>query len=144
MTYHNQLAEDATSTATSLNIKWGNSSWHNDACGSILCDIDASAETYVQLFAFEDEEDMKAEGFEDLFAVVTYEQGEVTKEWQGNDRKQALAIANAYALALLNNLNKAKEEGFEHDGIWIADKMKSPCGRFDLTEEESIKLYGNR
>lgn len=39
---------------------------------------------------------------------------------------------------------KPKVEGFEHDGIWIADKMKSPCGRFDLTEEESIELYGNR
>ena len=37
-----------------------------------------------------------------------------------------------------------REEGFEHDGVWINDKMKSPCGRFDLTEEESIKLYGNR
>jgi len=36
-----------------------------------------------------------------------------------------------------------KREEFEHDGIMITDRTKSPCGRFDLTDEESDKLYGN-
>ena len=34
------------------------------------------------------------------------------------------------------------EHGFEHEGMWITDRTKSPCGRFDLTEEESLKTYG--
>ena len=36
-----------------------------------------------------------------------------------------------------------KRKAFEHDGIMITDRTKSPCGRFDLTPEESDKLYGN-
>lgn len=31
---------------------------------------------------------------------------------------------------------------FEFEGVMITDRTKSPCGRFDLTEEESIDLYG--
>lgn len=34
------------------------------------------------------------------------------------------------------------DEGFEFDGIWITDKTKSPCGRFDLTPEQAAELYG--
>jgi len=44
-------------------------------------------------------------------------------------------------LRLTNVPQKRKE--FEHDGIMITDRTKSPCGRFDLTDEESDKLYGN-
>ena len=31
---------------------------------------------------------------------------------------------------------------FEFEGVMITDRTKSPCGRFDLNEEESIDLYG--
>lgn len=34
------------------------------------------------------------------------------------------------------------DTGFEHNGVWIADPTKSPCGRFDLTPEQSQKEYG--
>ena len=34
------------------------------------------------------------------------------------------------------------DDGFEYDGIWILDRTKSPCGRFDLTPEEAANLYG--
>jgi hypothetical protein len=34
------------------------------------------------------------------------------------------------------------EDGFEFEGVWITDRYKSPCGRFDLTEEQSKELYG--
>jgi len=33
-------------------------------------------------------------------------------------------------------------DGFEYGGIWILDRTKSPCGRFDLTPEEADNLYG--
>jgi len=35
-------------------------------------------------------------------------------------------------------------EAFEFEGVRITDKTKSPCGRFDLTPEQSEKLYGER
>lgn len=31
---------------------------------------------------------------------------------------------------------------FEFEGVTITDRNKSPCGRFDLTPEESKDLYG--
>jgi len=34
------------------------------------------------------------------------------------------------------------DDGFEFEGIWITDRMKSPCGRFDLTPEQADELYG--
>jgi hypothetical protein len=34
------------------------------------------------------------------------------------------------------------DDGFEFEGIWITDRTKSPCGRFDLTPEQSDELYG--
>ena len=37
---------------------------------------------------------------------------------------------------------KEETEAFEFEGITITDKSKSPCGRFDLTPEQSKELYG--
>jgi len=34
--------------------------------------------------------------------------------------------------------------GFEHEGIWIEDSTKSPCGRFDLTPEQQRETYGDK
>lgn len=34
------------------------------------------------------------------------------------------------------------DDGFEFEGIWITDRRKSPCGRFDLTPEQADELYG--
>ena len=34
------------------------------------------------------------------------------------------------------------DEGFEFDGIWITDRTKTPCGRFDLSPEQSDEMYG--
>jgi len=38
--------------------------------------------------------------------------------------------------------NIERHGGFEHDGVWIEDRTKSPCGRFDLTPEQSDETYG--
>lgn len=32
--------------------------------------------------------------------------------------------------------------GFDHEDQWITDPSLDPTGRFPLTEEESIALYG--
>lgn len=34
------------------------------------------------------------------------------------------------------------QDGFYFGGIWILDRTKSPCGRFDLTPDEADNLYG--
>ena len=31
---------------------------------------------------------------------------------------------------------------FEFEGVMITNRLKSPCGRFDLSEEESSEFYG--
>tara|TARA_R100000081_G_C4722121_1_gene118641 strand:- start:182 stop:487 length:306 start_codon:yes stop_codon:yes gene_type:complete len=33
---------------------------------------------------------------------------------------------------------------FEHDGICITNRYLSPCGRFHLSEKESIAMYGEK
>lgn len=33
-------------------------------------------------------------------------------------------------------------EAFEFEGVTITDRNKSPCGRFDLTPQQSKDLYG--
>jgi len=35
------------------------------------------------------------------------------------------------------------DDGFEFEGMWITDRMKSPCGRFELTPEQADELYGD-
>jgi hypothetical protein len=37
-----------------------------------------------------------------------------------------------------------KRGGFEHEGVWIEDSTKSPCGRFDLTPEQQRETYGDK
>ena len=37
-----------------------------------------------------------------------------------------------------------EEDGFEHEGMWVTDRTKSPCGRFDLTPEQSREIYGDK
>jgi len=40
------------------------------------------------------------------------------------------------------DVRKDDAEAFEFEGVTITDRNKSPCGRFDLTPEESKDLYG--
>lgn len=43
---------------------------------------------------------------------------------------------------ILKNVPNDDAEAFEFEGVTITDRNKSPCGRFDLTPEESKDLYG--
>lgn len=49
-----------------------------------------------------------------------------------------------HALESMHGWKREQYEGFEHDGVWITDHTKSPCGRFDLTPEQSKATYGNK
>ena len=57
--FHAALLAEINSLPASkmAGIKWENSSYNNDACGSIMFDYDNDSETYVQLFAFETKAD---------------------------------------------------------------------------------------
>ena len=150
MTYYNDLMNKANTVADGI-VTFTNSSWHNDACGSIMFELSNDDETYVQLFAFETEEDMKAEGFEDMYCVNWVEDGDWvdTKMLLTSDEGEAIAHAVKLAKEMQDEQDEKEyvemcQKGFEFDGMWIDDRLKSPCGRFDLTEEESIALYGVR
>jgi hypothetical protein len=94
MTYYNDLMNKANAIADGI-VTFTNSSWNNDACGSIMFELSNDDETYVQLFAFETDEDMKAEGFEDRFSVNFYEQGDFNEAHSllTNDEDEAIAYA---------------------------------------------------
>lgn len=148
MTYHNDLMNKANKMTDNLVI-FHNSSWHHDACGSIMFDYDGDQENYIQLFAFETVEDMKAENFEERFMVQAVIEGEWIDQsiFFTNDEGEAIAHAVKLAKEMQDDQDvKAYEaesaKGLEWQGVWIDDRTKSPCGRFELTEEQSIALYG--
>ena len=74
-------------------------------------------------------------------------------QWIGNSRDEACQQAALAAVKLRERYAQVTERwwdkdsdaesGFEYEGLWITDRTKSPCGRFDLTEEESLKTYGH-
>ena len=64
-----------------------------------------------------------------------------------NDEDEAIAEAVKLAKQMHNEFMPVVEEdqdGFEHEGMWITDRMMSPCGRFELTEEQSKEIYGGK
>ena len=163
MTYYNDLMNKANKLADGI-VTFTNSSWHNDACGSIMFELGKGDENYIQLFAFETEEEMKAEGFEDMFCVNWVERGDwdETKMLLTNDEGEAIAHAVKLAKEMQDDQDvldyeqwcrdsgdphygdPESVEGFEWQGIWIEDRTKSPCGRFGLTPEQSHAVYGKQ
>tara|TARA_R110000823_G_C15663001_1_gene472302 strand:- start:28 stop:456 length:429 start_codon:yes stop_codon:yes gene_type:complete len=138
--YITQLRDDANDSTVHPNIEWKDSSYHNDACPSICADLDGNAEWYVQLFAFENIEEAKAEGFDEIYGITVSSSDECNySEWAGSNRNQAIKKAIDYACDLQR---QHLRRGVEHEGVWIEDRTKSPCGRFDLTPEQSEETYG--
>jgi VCBS repeat-containing protein len=99
---------------------WINSSYSNDACGSVMFDIDNNSETYVQLFAFETKADAIAEleEFGTQYAItVSINGGTDYTTWDGDDRAEAIKQAEKFAKeaikrhALLAELNNANGVG---------------------------------
>ena len=77
------------------------------------------------------------------YTVTISVNGERDDVYQGTDRNTAIAFAIAKAIQIEKEWVPVDvEDGFEHEGTWITDRTKSPCGRFELTPEESEKLYG--
>tara|TARA_Y100001972_G_scaffold8544_1_gene9005 strand:+ start:56 stop:505 length:450 start_codon:yes stop_codon:yes gene_type:complete len=143
--FYTKLKDDLNAVETDYPMRWVGSSYGNDACGSVTLNICDTSETYVQLFAFEFPEEAIAEELTQ-FSITTFINGEPNyTAWEGNDYQEAVDCAVEYAKAIWKEWVPViidEDDGFEHEGQWITDRTKSPCGRFDLTEEESNKLYG--
>ena len=107
MTYYNDLMNEANTVADGI-VTFTNSSWHNDACGSIMFELSNDAETYVQLFAFETLEDMKAEGFTSQFAVVVKKHGNAEYELDLTTNNKVEAIA--YAVQQAKDMQDEQDE----------------------------------
>ena len=99
---------------------------------------------------FETLEDMKAEGFDKRFGVVVTKDGEGSYDLDFATNRKSKAIA--YAVQRAKELQDEQDvkdyeaecaKGVEWQGVWIEDRTMSPCGRFHLTEEQSVALYGN-
>ena len=99
--YITQLRDDANNATIHPNIEWIDSSYGNDACASIMADLDDGGEWYVQLFAFENIEEAKAEGFNEMYAITVSNSDECNySSWMGNNRNQAIKRAIDYAFHL--------------------------------------------
>tara|TARA_R100000995_G_scaffold64269_2_gene33394 strand:+ start:2563 stop:2970 length:408 start_codon:yes stop_codon:yes gene_type:complete len=55
----------------SSTTNWENSSYHNDSCGSVHFNYDNDTETYVQLFAFHNQDEATKEGIQERFSIQT-------------------------------------------------------------------------
>ena len=79
-------------------INWENSSYNNDACGSIMFNYDNDSETYVQLFAFETKADAIQElgeeyGTQYSIKVSINGDSDWSDFWDGDDREEAMVQA---------------------------------------------------
>jgi len=129
---------------------WINSSYNNDACGSVMFELTDDGENYVQLFAFENKEDAVLELGEGgtQYSITVCKNGEHDYTiWEDDSRDEAIQRAALFAVKLREEYVPTiedEEDGFEHEGVWVTDRTKSPCGRFDLTPEQSREIYGDK
>ena len=83
--------------------QWENHSYHNDTCGSVCFNYDNDSETYVQLYAFHNDEEMKREGIEERYSVLTMVNGEedINGVLVTNNKQEAIKYALESVSALL-------------------------------------------
>ena len=102
-TFHATLLKDINDCCLSAKIadmEWVNSSYNNDATGSIMFELDDdprnNGENYVQLFAFETTDDAIRELGDEgkQYGIVICRNGNASYDgWEGNDRDEAIKQA---------------------------------------------------
>ena len=111
-TFHASLLKDINALPASqiAEMKWVDSSYNNDATGSVMFEQDDdprnNGENYVQLFAFETTDDAVRELGDEgkQYGISVCRDGEVTYDgWEGNDREEAMVQAIIEAENLMTN-----------------------------------------
>ena len=90
---------------------WINSSYSNDACGSVMFELTDDGENYVQLFAFENKEDAVLELGEGgtQYSITVCSNGEHDyTSWEGDNRDEAIKQAVQFAKSM-NNVGCTKQ-----------------------------------
>ena len=142
-TFHAALLAEINATnihadpSKKINMEWINSSYNNDACGSVMFQVDPDKETYVQLFAFETKADAELElgkEYGTQYSISICRNGEPTFDgWNGDDRDEAIVQAIRIAEKLL-------DFGFEHDGIHIVN-IKEDSSGFPHKADDAVAEY---
>ena len=123
--YITQLKDDANAITEHPNIEWIDSSYHNDACASIMAEFDDMAENYVQLFAFENIEEAKVDGFNEVYAITTRRNGSCDYDgFVTNDRNEAINKAIKLANEMQADLLKPY---FDSDDVCRNGKPIADC-----------------
>ena len=108
-TFHATLLKDINDCCLSAKIadmEWINSSYNNDATGSIMFELTDDGENYVQLFAFETIDDAVFELGEGgkQYGIVTCRSGEARHDGrEGHDREGAMVQAIIEAENLMSD-----------------------------------------
>mgnify|MGYP003108693509 FL=1 len=111
-TFHASLLKDINALPASqiAEMKWVNSSYNNDATGSIMFELDDdprnNGENYVQLFAFETTDDAIRELGDEgkQYGIVICRNGDASYDgWEGNDREEAMVQAIIEAENLMSD-----------------------------------------
>jgi len=107
MSFHETIRDmlnAAADKAGEYPMRWTESSFHHDACGSVMLDIHEASETYVQMFAFETAEEAAAEDLKQ-YSITTFINGQPNyTAWEGHDGLEAMEVAHEYAKAIWNSL----------------------------------------
>ncbi len=116
------LAEISSLPASKMaGINWENSSYSNDACGSIMYAHDNDHETYVQLFAFETKEDAILELGEEhgtQYAITVSVNGDTNYAcWDGDDREEAMVQAIIEAEKMMSMDAEDEDEPDFYDAL---------------------------
>ena len=107
-TFHASLLKDINALPASqiAEMKWVDSSYNNDATGSIMFELTDNGDNYVQLFAFETTEDAVRELGDEgkQYGISVCRNGETAYDgWEGNDREEAMVQAIIEAENLMSD-----------------------------------------
>ena len=107
-TFHASLLKDINTLPASqiAEMKWVDSSYNNDATGSIMFELTDDGENYVQLFAFETTDDAVRELGDEgkQYGISVCRNGETTYDgWEGSDREEAMVQAIIEAENLMSD-----------------------------------------
>ena len=99
--FHAELLKDINEVSS---VTWENSSYHNDASGSVCYYHHTDDETYVQLFAFETKFEAELELGEEygtIYSITVCVKGNSNYTcWDGDSRSEALHRAAYFALKM--------------------------------------------